>query len=399
MLQIEKKAKFSREGLKWGIKGMASERLRYLDFLRGIAVILVMAGHFIDVATWGTEIPGVIHPNNIGMLPITPTDTQNYWRASVFLVDSGGVQNAIVGVVFFFVLTGCFIPDSLNHYGRKKFLLNRFFRIFPTLWVCMIIDGIVVFILQGIQFSINTWLFTMSGLWKVFNVVPVSGVLWTLDIELFFYFCCTVIGKFNLRRVYIMYFGIIVGILVLPTDNYWICLVAGNFKWMSLIFVGVCFNLVQKNISEKQNVKKIFGGGYIPVLLSIMLSFISFNIFKYRFGDETTYPKLATFVFCFSVFFLLVYLNNVNPVIFNKKFNAPIHWLAAHGFTIYLLHVSVGMPLMFWLRGKGGSSYLAIILGIMSSLILAQIVAWIVEKPSIALVKSLMSRYKMNVTQ
>lgn len=29
---------------------------------------------------------------------------------------------------------------------------------------------------------------------------------------------------------------------------------------------------------------------------------------------------------------------------------------------------------MFWLRGKGGSSYLAIILGIMSSLILAQFV-------------------------
>ena len=83
---------------------MASDRLRYLDFLRGIAVMLVMAGHFIDVATWATEIPGVIHPSNIGMLPITPTDTQNYWRTSVFLVESGGVQNAIVGVVFFFHL-------------------------------------------------------------------------------------------------------------------------------------------------------------------------------------------------------------------------------------------------------------------------------------------------------
>lgn len=49
--------------MKWGTEGMASDRLRYLDFLRGIAVILVMARHFIDVATWGTEIPGVIHPS------------------------------------------------------------------------------------------------------------------------------------------------------------------------------------------------------------------------------------------------------------------------------------------------------------------------------------------------
>lgn len=187
---------------------MASDRLRYLDFLRGIAVILVMARHFIDVATWGTEIPGVIHPNNIGMLPITPTDTQQYWRTSVFLVDSGGVQNAIVGVVFFFILTGYFIPDSLNHYGRKKFLINRFFRIFPTLWVCMIIDGIVVYILQGIQFSINTWLLTMCGLWKVFNVAPVSGVLWTLDIELLFLIksiMCRYIGLQSTVLPYIFY--------------------------------------------------------------------------------------------------------------------------------------------------------------------------------------------------
>lgn len=266
----------------------------------------------------------------------------------------------------------------------------------------MIIDGIAVFILQGIQFSIKTWLFTMSGLWKVFNVAPVSGVLWTLDIELFFYLCCMAIGKFNLRRVYIMYLGIIAAVLAFPTDNYWICLIVGNLKWVSLILVGVCFNLVQKNISEKQNCEKIGsvgGWGYIPVLLSIMLSFISFNIFKYRFGDETTYPKLATFVFCFSIFFLLVYLNKVNPVAFYKKLHGPIYWLAGHCFTIYLLHVSVGIPLMFWLRGKGGSSYLAVILGIMSSLILAQFVAWIVEKPSIALVKSLMRSPKTNVTQ
>lgn len=256
--------------MKWGTKGMVSERLRYLDFLRGIAVILVMAGHFIDVATWGTEIPGVIHPNNIGMLPITPTDTQQYWRTSVFLVDSGGVQNAIVGVVFFFILTGCFIPDSLNHYGRKKFLINRFFRIFPTLWVCMIIDGIVVYILQGIQFSINTWLLTMCGLWKVFNVAPVSGVLWTLDIELFFYLFCTAIGKFSLRRVYFMYIGIIIAVLMLPSDNYWICLIAGNLKWMSLILVGVCFNLVQKNMNDG------VGGGVYPCVVFNNVEFYKF---------------------------------------------------------------------------------------------------------------------------
>lgn len=62
--------------------------------------------------------------------------------------------------------------------------------------------------------------------------------------------------KFNLRRVYIMYLGIITAVLVFPTDNYWICLIVGNLKWMSLILVGVCFNLVQKNISEKQNCEK-----------------------------------------------------------------------------------------------------------------------------------------------
>ncbi len=54
---------------------------------------------------------------------------------------------------------------------------------------------------------------------------------------------------------------------------------------------------------------------------------------------------------------------------------------------------------MFWLREKGESSYLAIILGIVSSLFMAQVVTWVVEKPSIALVKSLMRRYKTNITQ
>ena len=88
----------------------------------------------------------------------------------------------------------------------------------------------------------------------------------------------------------------------------------------------------------------------------------------------TDYNKKATSIHDYFGNAVLVYLNKMNPVVFYKKFHGPIYWLAGHCFTIYLLHVSVGIPLMFWLRGKGGSSYLAIILGIMSSLILAQFV-------------------------
>lgn len=48
-----------------------------------------MVGRFIDVATWETEFPGVSNHPNDRRIPLPSTDTTNYWRTSVFLVDSG----------------------------------------------------------------------------------------------------------------------------------------------------------------------------------------------------------------------------------------------------------------------------------------------------------------------
>ena len=112
----------------------------------------------------------------------------------------------IRGVPVFFFLSGFLVARSLERYDTKEFLIRRFFRIYPSLWVCIIINTILILCLYAVkpslkesviyfatQFTIGQF-YTSSWL-RGYGVGTPNGVLWTIGVDIQFYLVALLLAK------------------------------------------------------------------------------------------------------------------------------------------------------------------------------------------------------------
>jgi peptidoglycan/LPS O-acetylase OafA/YrhL len=119
------------------------------------------------------------------------------------------------GVPIFFVISGVLISKSYEHSDSlRDYLRNRCLRIFPGLWVCLVISVAVILAL-GVgslgRITAPEWLLWWAGQMSIFQnfqatfLAPLStglnGSLWTIPIELEFYIVLPALyGILRLRR-------------------------------------------------------------------------------------------------------------------------------------------------------------------------------------------------------
>jgi peptidoglycan/LPS O-acetylase OafA/YrhL len=132
-------------------------RIRSLDSLRGVAILMVLFGHFIPLQMHLGD--GAYHVTSLGR----------------------------GGVVLFFLLSGYLVFRSLEKQDIVTFISRRLFKIFPAYWVNVLI--IACFgVLIGKEAILPDVVF--SNLFMVQDVLrkdSLSGVYWTLLIEVKFY--------------------------------------------------------------------------------------------------------------------------------------------------------------------------------------------------------------------
>lgn len=107
------------------------------------------------------------------------------------------VSFARVAVDIFFVISGFLLAASCERSSLAGYLRNRFLRIYPGLWVCLIITGVLVPIAWGIPPSTdyirtNAVMFfgsylSIPGLFADNPHTVANGPLWTLRYELYCY--------------------------------------------------------------------------------------------------------------------------------------------------------------------------------------------------------------------
>lgn len=162
------------------------ERLDYIHGLRGLAALVVVAQHSMQI------------PNDAGNMLFRPIlDTVNLGR---------------FGVVLFFLISGFVIPFSFKPSEprpMRQFWLGRFFRLYPAYWLSLIAT-VTIFAMWGRPFSaslIAQNVTMLQGFWGSANIGP---GYWTLTLEMAFYaMCALMFARGQLSNVNLIGWGVL----------------------------------------------------------------------------------------------------------------------------------------------------------------------------------------------
>jgi peptidoglycan/LPS O-acetylase OafA/YrhL len=153
------------------------------------------------------------------------------------------------GVVLFFLVSGYVITKALTRENFKQFILSRFFRIYPSLWLALFTFWL--FHRNTIHNTTPTPLSKISSasLLGDFFETPnqLNGVDWTLRIEILFYLCCAIwlifrrffldssIGGKNWRRriSYVLTVSLLLNLPTFPRNGF-----TGYVSIFCFIFLG-----------------------------------------------------------------------------------------------------------------------------------------------------------------
>lgn len=163
------------------------------------------------------------------------------------------------GVPIFFIASGFLISMSFHaNQDLMSFFRNRVLRIFPALWVCLLVSLLVVAVLgNGDHFWENEvfwqWFAAQTiafsslaqilggGLFSEFGTHDLNGALWTLSVELQFYLLLPVLfyvmskASSRLLPIAVAFFASL--LIYLVTISYWSEELGGN--WALIVYTSV----------------------------------------------------------------------------------------------------------------------------------------------------------------
>lgn len=290
----------------------------YLDFVRGIAILLAMGWHFNSQKT-------------------------GYWIIDLFLMPGHSIGWA--GVDLFFVLSGFLIGRLIfneyietGYFRPGRFLIRRAFKIYPILYTYL-----VLLLVTG-RYSWETFFFQNVFHVQNYFLTPLAH-LWSLAVEEHFYiifavafmqFCKSRPKKFNNLNFFAISLPLILLICpLLRSLAYYYSLkphtiqVQTQFRADALAF-GICLaylNLFYKNKFEYISRQKfllfiLFLGGSVALAI-----FQHHPWFRVTVGYSLSYLSGgALLLYCYN----LRFINNKN------YFVAAIAWIGFYSYAMYV---------------------------------------------------------------
>lgn len=293
-----------------------SNRIEGLDLLRFGAAFIVLLYHYFFIG------------------PL-----QGYWPHSQFY---GITHFGDFGVDIFFVISGLVISLSAEGRTFKQFAKSRFTRIIPAFFVCSIITAASSSLLPGtsVQNIVERWLISFTFFPQLAGSEFLSGVYWTLQIEIKFYIIVSILillGVWEKYKFHLLPLWLLLALInsfylhnhIL--DQIFITEYAGHFAAGILLY----------------QMKKEETTSFTP--LGLVLSGIL--IWKHIAGFESwingsfhqSYSEFGTFLIAPIIIFLVYWVAGIKIVPIPKKL---LSTLGAMSYTLYLMHADFG----FFLR-------------------------------------------------
>ncbi len=211
------------------------------------------------------------------------------------------------GVIIFFTVSGFLIFDSFTRNQQlKRYFRNRILRIFPALWVSLLLTVILLLIFkiilpfEIISPAIFKWIIsqlTIFQFWtpeilRKWGVGTPNGSLWTIPVEIQFYIILPII-VLAFKKIKILY------------------------KLFFLFTISISFNLFLHNSDNKESlIIKLIGVSVLPYLFYFIIGII---IRKY--WEFLNVFLINKFIYWLSLFLIFIFVFQTTPQYFPKEFN------------------------------------------------------------------------------
>ncbi len=349
-------------------------RLAYLDALRAIAAVSVCFYHMI----------GFLGANGTASNAPLPLAI----RAAVLdTFDLGRF-----GVVLFFLISGFIIPTSLKPESTLgRFAVTRFFRLYPAYWLACLLILVLPFAAPGASFGIGDVLANLTMVPKLFHKQEMSGVFWTLFVEIVFYIGCAMLFALRALEKPVVIGVVAVGMnLVTPVsilfNTFFHTALPVSFLCfhLSFLFIGSVFRL---DLLKGHREARLFGV-LLCVLLLLTVPITTGLLFPVpqavaaQFVMHGAYASALAYFFAIALFLVVVWQKT--------GIATPLVRVGEVSYSLYLLHmlcIAAVARLMAPVSLPAIAAYFLLSLAL--TLIAANIGYRLVEMPAVALGKRL----------
>jgi len=364
---------------------MAGPRVEFAHILRGVAAAAVVTSHLTYMIWRKPEIIGdlIAYPPVTNIIqgtefrPVTDFGLPYFW--------------GYFGVALFFLISGFVIPFSVSSLSRSGFATARIFRIWPTYLVGLAVAVACIAVnsrLAGIAFPYSAGEVMLNAL-----IVPrwptltrsIDGIIWTLEIEVFFYVTCVFlmdrIRRFDRRIFLVAALAVPLALLVSLASGVLIRLGMGVFglaNWASTVPVYVCFMFC--GVGFYYHYRGRLGPlALFVVQLFLLVAFVT----SMRVGVLATQGWLAPICYLIAyAAFALGYLARERISALPSWGLRPIYWLADISYPLYVVHGVLGYTVLAHAVEAGVPGWTAVAIALAVVLTLATIIHRAVELPS-----------------
>ncbi len=321
-------------------------RIRWLDALRGLAIVLVALYHFTHR-----------YPNKYG---------HNAFADEAFYrFDFGWI-----GVHLFFMISGFIIYLSIqNKKGPIDFLISRLSRLLPAYWCSIVIILALeplhkkVFSIPG-RFDIATVLANSGMYAEALHLPFLEGAFWTLYVEIRFYLFFAILWKFvDLRKKSTYYISYILLLSAAGIPNYIsdVPLSGGDLNYFLIFWLGIA---ACKVLREDMPVWE-----YALISLTTTAS-------TFWFQSENLHLIIGLPIF--SALFIICDRAFKNELL--KRISSPLAFTGRISYSAYLLHDPVGFILLGFFSGMALSYNFSLAMALSASLAAALLSFSIIER-------------------
>jgi peptidoglycan/LPS O-acetylase OafA/YrhL len=278
--------------LRLQLAGPVSGRLAVMDELKGLAIILVILYHACGVLVW----PDYLHGE--------------------------------VGVDIFIILSGVGLSLSTTSESAGRFLLRRFWRIYPAYWV--VLGGLILADghFRGIHFGAEDIILHVLGIHSWFGDVyafSISDSFWFISLIVTLYVIYVPLRGLRDRVDDLVLAGSAISIAVILTYFYWGQ--AATFSHLTLRIPGFFAGLL---------LGKLLRTGHLDLPLTAKMAGAFLLLFYIAYGHGIIIAS-----FCIGLVVMFAYVFLLRPSL-GKVVRKDLTFLGERSLEIFLLH----QPLM-----------------------------------------------------